>query len=878
MINKISLLLLLATISASAAPVLQDVNIASPASIVSAGGSNSQAVHTSKLYDDIDSVLLDTQIAVWNAKQGAITTSSAPANQFCTGFTGSALTYAAIASGAISNAMLANSSTTVNGQVCSLGSTCTISVGSGTVTSASVVTANGFQGTVATATTTPAITLQTSVASGSLLKASSGSLVAATSNSDYLPATSGSAIQKANGSGGLATAVAGTDYAAATTGTSAQLLANNGSGGFSNVTVGSGLTLSGGTLTSSGGGGSGTSISKSISQTAHGFSVGNWVYYNGTSYALAQASTVTLAEVIGVVTQVIDTNNFVLTVNGSATGLSGLTAGTIYFLSPTSAGAITATEPSTAGQVDKTVCVADSTTSCWVVQDRGTLIASALPINAVAAVGSTPNANAASISGSTLNLQPANAFFGGVVSTVAQAWAGIKEFVNGIILDEISTPSTPAATKHNLYFKADGNMYMKNSAGIEVQLTGVSVTNTTDWKSDLTFTFGAGFGTTTSSKVFYRYVGDSIEVSGSFVAGTTSGAIASVILPAGVSLDLSKLQTNATSTLGYYYAAGGSAISAAYPMYSDGSTTGSVFITTSASSGVYAATAGSTLQGSGTTGSFHFIAPILGRTGTGGLGTGMAASDPVSYTPTLTNLGTGATSSLYWSRDGKYMEIYGIITTGTSMPSSAFSISLPSGYTMDTSVTSASGYLTGGNCTAQSASTNGTPFIIPIAMFSGTSTSNLYGTNVGDGSSPNNLTPVIANKPFSSSTTYACSGIRVPIAGWSSTPFGSPLTTSGTVERIDRAIIANNGTTCSISSQSGSWLTSVTRAGTANCTGVITSGEFSSAPTCNVTPISPCVSGFHNAAPTTTALSFGTYNSGGAGADCNFQVICQGPH
>jgi hypothetical protein len=44
-------------------------------------------------------------------------------------------------------------------------------------------------------------------------------------------------------------ATAGTDYAAATTGTSAQLLANNGSGGFSNVTVGSGLNLTTGTLT-----------------------------------------------------------------------------------------------------------------------------------------------------------------------------------------------------------------------------------------------------------------------------------------------------------------------------------------------------------------------------------------------------------------------------------------------------------------------------------------------------------------------------------------------------------------------------------------------------------------------------------------------------
>lgn len=48
---------------------------------------------------------------------------------------------------------------------------------------------------------------------------------------------------------------------AAPSGTSAQLLANDGSGGFSNVTVGSGLSYAGGTLSASGGGGTVTSVS-----------------------------------------------------------------------------------------------------------------------------------------------------------------------------------------------------------------------------------------------------------------------------------------------------------------------------------------------------------------------------------------------------------------------------------------------------------------------------------------------------------------------------------------------------------------------------------------------------------------------------------------
>lgn len=105
--------------------------------------------------------------------------------------------------------------------------------GTGTVTTVSVVTANGFQGTVATATTTPAITLQTSVTSGSVIKASSNQLVAAVSGTDYAPATSGSSILKGNGSGGFSNATSGTDYAPATSGSS--ILKGNGSGGFNSA-------------------------------------------------------------------------------------------------------------------------------------------------------------------------------------------------------------------------------------------------------------------------------------------------------------------------------------------------------------------------------------------------------------------------------------------------------------------------------------------------------------------------------------------------------------------------------------------------------------------------------------------------------------------
>ena len=94
--------------------------------------------------------------------------------------------------------------------------------GTGTVTSVSVVSTNGMAGTVAKATTTPAITLSTTVTG--ILKGDGTAISAAAAGKDYLEPPSGSSIQKANKGGSLVDAVAGTDYQApitlTTTGTS----------------------------------------------------------------------------------------------------------------------------------------------------------------------------------------------------------------------------------------------------------------------------------------------------------------------------------------------------------------------------------------------------------------------------------------------------------------------------------------------------------------------------------------------------------------------------------------------------------------------------------------------------------------------------------
>jgi hypothetical protein len=144
-----------------------------------------------------------------------------------------------------------------------------------------------------------------------------------------------------------------------------------------NITIsGTGTSGSPYTINSSGGGG-GSATTKSITQTAHGFSVQQVLKYNGTAYALAEADSNADQEVIGIVSTVTDANDFILTTNGYVTGLSGLTAGTTYFLSATSPGTLTATEPTMIGQVSKPLLVADSTTSGYFTNYRGMVVGGA---------------------------------------------------------------------------------------------------------------------------------------------------------------------------------------------------------------------------------------------------------------------------------------------------------------------------------------------------------------------------------------------------------------------------------------------------------------------------------------------------------------------
>lgn len=133
-----------------------------------------------------------------------------------------------------------------------------------------------------------------------------GTVSAAVSATDYAPATTGTSILKAS-SGGFANAVSGTDYAPATSGSS--ILYGNGSGGFSNVTVSTGLSFSGGVLTATGGGGGqsaiqfqngGSNIGTSGAETVVNFSTGlTATESGGTVTVVASASAPAFSAITG---------------------------------------------------------------------------------------------------------------------------------------------------------------------------------------------------------------------------------------------------------------------------------------------------------------------------------------------------------------------------------------------------------------------------------------------------------------------------------------------------------------------------------------------------------------------------------------------------
>jgi hypothetical protein len=127
----------------------------------------------------------------------------------------------------------------------------------------------------------------------------------------------------------------------------------------------------------------GERIFKTISQSAHGFNIGQVVGFSGGTYNKPLADGLYDGEVIGIVTNCFGANSFEVTQAGFVTGITvggGLITNCTYFLSATAGqcGCLTISEPVNPNYISKSMLIATSVNSGWVLPYAGYVITSGI--------------------------------------------------------------------------------------------------------------------------------------------------------------------------------------------------------------------------------------------------------------------------------------------------------------------------------------------------------------------------------------------------------------------------------------------------------------------------------------------------------------------
>jgi hypothetical protein len=287
--------------------------------------------------------------------------------------------------------------------------------------------------------------------------------------------------------------------------------------------------------------------------------------------------------------------------NGYVSGLSGLTAGTTYYLDASTAGALTSTEPLTTGYISKPVLIADSTTSGYVIESRGIQNAAGVSLPVSDWTAYTPTFTGfGTVSTSAFywrrngdSIEIEGTFTSGS-STATEARVTLP---NGLVSDSTKIPAIrmcgiylrdETTTSHGgtiliepnvSYFtfgSADGfsgnstnSISKANGLGIGsvFKITGVKIpisgwssgagTSPTlalsDWRSyPVTITASTtnpSLGTTTLNQAFWRRVGDSMEIVYDLQqtsAGSAGSGTYLINLPSGYTIDSSKININSS--------------------------------------------------------------------------------------------------------------------------------------------------------------------------------------------------------------------------------------------------------------------------------------------------------------------------------------------
>ncbi len=111
---------------------------------------------------------------------------------------------------------------------------------------------------------------------------------------------------------------------------------------------------------------------------------------------------------------------------------AGNTSGKVIVQPKAIAGTWTLTLPDSAGTSNQVLTTDGTGITSWTTPASGLSLTT---------IGAAPNANGATLTGSVLNLEPASASFGGVVTTGTQTFAGNKEFTGNIGIGVVPTLS-----------------------------------------------------------------------------------------------------------------------------------------------------------------------------------------------------------------------------------------------------------------------------------------------------------------------------------------------------------------------------------------------------------------------------------------------------
>ena len=370
--------------------------------------------------------------------------------------------------------------------------------GGGTVSEVSVVSANGFAGSVANSTSTPAITLTTSIAG--MLKGNGTAISAGTAGTDYSAGTSALAtgiLKSTTTTGALTIAVAGdfptlnqnTTGSAATL-TTSRLIYGNSFNGSANVTgvIGSSFGGTGNGFTAF----TGPTTSEKIFTLPNSSAT---ILTSAAAVTAAQGGTGQTSYAVGDILYA-STTSALSKLADIATGNALITGGVGVAPSYGKIGLTT--------HITGTLPVANGGTNLTAIGGDVTLLGSNGTANIYYTPAVTFNNAAFGFSRATstlnLNIPNATAVLGGIVSTTTQTFAGAKTFTGAVTTQGLATASagtvsTSTSTQAAVY--ADGverkaNRTVTTSVSIDENDNIIGIGTLT---ADITLTLPACNGT-----------------------------------------------------------------------------------------------------------------------------------------------------------------------------------------------------------------------------------------------------------------------------------------------------------------------------------------------------------------------------------------------